>query len=145
MSRSLIATALSALLLAAVPAVADAKNYKGRTSQGRVAQVRTGADGVVNFARIGWRAPCGQGIRYNGNTSFRPPLDAATADSITDGGTYRVRIKGGIRARITGTFTGQRNPATDRWSGTWAVKVMVSRRGRVIDTCELKQLRWNAR
>jgi len=145
MSRLLVTAALSALLLVAVPAVADAKNYKGKTSQGRVAQIRTGADGVVNFARLGWRAPCGQNIRYNGNTTFRPPLDAATTDSLTDGGTYRVRIRGGFRARITGTITAQRDPATDRWSGTWAVKVMVTRRGKVVDTCELKQLRWNAR
>src|SRR5215213_2937696 len=101
MSRPLISVALSALLLAAVPAIAEAKTYKGKTSQGRVATVRTGADGVVNRARLSWRAPCGQNIRYTGATVFRPPLDVATGGSFQDGGTYRVRIKGGFRARIT--------------------------------------------
>ena len=58
---------------------------------------------------------------------------------------YRVRIRGGYRARITPTLAGQRDPASDRWSGTLAVKVMVTRRGKVVDQCELKRLSWNAR
>ena len=144
MSRPVATAALAALLL--VPAApAEAKTYKGRTNQGRVVTVRTGADGVVNHARIGWRAPCGQGIRYSSGTTFRPPLDAATGDLIQDGGTYRVRLPKGFRARITGTFAGQRDPATDRWSGTWTVKVRVSRRGKVVDRCALKRGTWKAR
>lgn len=145
MSRPLVTTALTALLLTAVPAVAEAKNYKGRTSQGRVATLRTGADGIINRASIGWRAPCGQNIVFNGKTGWRPPFDAATPDSFQDEGTYRTRAENGERARITATFVGQRDPATDRWSGTLAVKVMVSKRGRVIDTCQLKRLTWRAR
>ena len=107
--------------------------------------VRTGADGVVSSARIGWRAPCGQGLRYSANTIFRKPFDTATADVIQDAGSYRVRLRGGLRARITGTFAGQRDPATDRWSGTWAVKVRVTRRGKTVDRCQLKRATWEAR
>ena len=145
MSRPLVSLALTALLFAVVPAVAEAKNYKGKTSQRYVVKVRTGADAVVNRAQIGWRAPCGQGLRYRSDTTFRPPLDAATGDAITDSGTYRERMRGGVRARITITLAGQRDPATDRWSGTLAVKVLVSRRGKVIDSCELKRASWTAR
>ena len=56
----------------------------------------------------------------------------ATADAIQDAGSYGVRLRGGLRGRITGTFAGQRDPATDRWSGTWAVKVRVTRRGKTV-------------
>ncbi len=62
-----------------------------------------------------------------------------------DAGTYRKRTKGGYRARITGTFAGQRDPATDRWTGTWAVKVMVTRKGKVVDRCALKRVTWKAK
>ena len=145
MYRPLVSAALSALLLAAVPAVADAKHYKGRSSQGRVVTLRTGGDGVVNRVQIGWRAPCGQRIVYNGRTGWRPSFDVATGDAVQDTGTYRVRVRGGFRARITTTLVGQRNPAADRWAGTLAVKVLVARRGKVVDTCQLKRLRWTAR
>ena len=145
MSRPLITTALAAVLFATVPAVAEAKTYKGKSSQGRDVMVRTGADGIINKARIGWRAPCGGGIVFNARTGWRPPFDSATPDAFMDQGSYRVNAGDGERARITSTFTGQRDPATDRWSGTLAVKVMVTKRGKVIDTCELKRLRWKAR
>ena len=143
MSRTLAAVALAALLIGPA-ASAEAKTYKGKTRQGRGVIVRTGADGVVSSARIGWRAPCGQGLRYSANTTFTKPLDAATADVIQDAGSYRVRLHGGLRARITGTFAGQRDPATDRWSGTWAVKVRVTRRGKTVDRCQLKRATWEA-
>ncbi|MDA0170873.1 hypothetical protein OJ998_17355 [Solirubrobacter taibaiensis] len=145
MSRPLAVTALTALLFAAVPAVAEAKNYKGRSSQGRVVTLRTGADGIINKASVGWRAPCGGKIVFTSRTGWRPPFDSATPDAFMDQGTYRVNAGDGERGRITSTFVGQRDPATDRWSGTLAVKVMVTKRGKVIDTCELKRLRWNAR
>ncbi|MBE2315205.1 hypothetical protein DVA67_004420 [Solirubrobacter sp. CPCC 204708] len=99
----------------------------------------------MNRVRLGWRAPCGEGYRFNEHTTFRPRLDVATADAVQDAGTYRVRYRGGLRARITVTLAGARDPATDRWSGTLAGKVMVTRRGKVIDRCEVKQLTWNAR
>ena len=144
MSRSLAAAALAALLLAPA-ASAEAKSYKGKTRQGRGVIVRTSADGVVSSARIGWRAPCGQGLRYSANTTFRPPFDAATTDLIQDAGSYGVRLRGGLRARITGSLVGQRDPATDRWSGTWAVKVRVTGRGKTVDRCQLKRATWEAR
>ncbi len=145
MLRSITAAALSALIIAAAPAVAEAKWYKGKTKQGRAVAVRTGADGVVNFARVSWRAPCRRSRHFIASTSFRPPLDAATGDMLQDGGTYRVRLEGGWRARITGTIVGQRDPATDRWAGTWAVTVKVTHRGRTMDRCALKRATWTAR
>src|ERR1700754_132465 len=100
MHRPLVATALAALLVTAAPAAAEAKNYKGKSSQGREVKLRTGADGVVNRVALGWRAPCGDGYRFNEHTTFRPGLDVATADAVQDAGTYRVRYRNGLRARI---------------------------------------------
>ena len=145
MTRPLVVTALTALSFAAVPAVAEAKSYKGRSSQGREVTLRTGADGVVNRVSIGWRAPCGGGIVYNARTGFRPSFDVATADAVQDAGTYSGRPGDGERSRITVTLAGQRDPATDRWAGTLAVKVRVTKRGKHIDTCTLKRLKWTAK
>ncbi|MDA0185363.1 hypothetical protein OJ997_33970 [Solirubrobacter phytolaccae] len=145
MSRPLTTVALTALLLAAGPAVAEAKNYKGKSSQGRTITLRTGADGIINRAKLSWRAPCGQGYFFHGSTGWRPPLDSATADTFQDEGTYRTRAKNGERSRITTTFAGVRDPATDRWRGTLVVNVMVSKKGKVIDRCRLKNVTWRAR
>jgi hypothetical protein len=145
MNRPLAACALTALLVAAAPAVTEAKTYKGKSSQGRAVSVRTGADGIITKASLGWRAPCGGNIVFNARTGWRPPFDAATPDSFTDVGSYRVRTRDGERARIATTFTGQRDPATDRWAGTLAVKVRVSKGGKVIDRCQVKRLTWKAR
>src|SRR3954453_4073730 len=123
MSRALAAV-LVVLASAAVPAVADAKSYKGKTSQGKTATVTTGAGGVVTRARVAWTAGCGRKGRFRESTTFKAPLDAATADSVQDAATYRSsKDAHGYVGRITITFAGQRDPATDRWSGTLAVKV----------------------
>jgi len=147
MKRPLPAAALATVLLAtaAAPSVADAKQYKGKTSQKFRANVRTGADGVVNRVQIGWRAPCGGGVRYQNDTTFRPVLDVATADAVQDAGTYRERVRGGYRARITTSLAGQRDPATDTWSGTLVVKVLVAKKGKVVDRCELKRATWTSK
>jgi len=144
MSKIAAVALLSAGLAAAAPAAAEATTYKGKTSQGRPASISTGADGIVNRARISWRAPCGQNRRYQTATVFRPPFDAASGDALTDAGTYRSQAKGGFRSRITMTLTAQRDPATNSWTGTLAVKVQVSRGGKVVDRCEAKRLTWSA-
>jgi hypothetical protein len=143
MSRAL-AAAIAVSVLAAVPGVAHAKTYKGKTSQGHVATLTTGADGVVTRVRLVWRAPCGQHRRFGTATVFTPPFDGATADMVRDAGTYRTKINGYV-GRITGTLVGQRDPATDRWSGTFAVKVRVSRHGKVVDHCSASRLTWKVK
>ena len=98
MSRPLIATALAAVLFAAVPAVAEAKTYKGKSSQGRDVMVRTGADGVhQQGARSAGARPAAAGIVFNTRTGWRPPFDSATPDAFMDQGTYRVNAGDGER------------------------------------------------
>jgi hypothetical protein len=144
MPRTLVA-AVAVLVFAALPAIAEAKTYKGKTSQGKTATVRTAANGVVSRARVVWSARCGHNRRFRDSTTFKAPLDAATADMVQDAGTYRVKDASGYVGRITIRLAGQRDPASDRWSGTLAVKVRVSRRGKVVDRCSASKLTWKAK
>src|SRR5687768_15211643 len=101
MSRPLAGAVLSALLLAAVPTAADAKTFRGRTNQGRPASLITDANGVPTRIRVAWRAPCKKpGFRARDSTGFSPPFDSVNADAVNDAGTYRLRFRGGLRARI---------------------------------------------
>ena len=144
MSKLLAALAVGAALLA-VPATAGAATLRGKTSQGQKVSLTVGADGVPTRVRIDWRAPCkrkaGQSAR--GPTIGTPPFMEATADILRDGGTYRQRFDGGLRARITASLEGRRSGTG--WSGTFAVRKLFSRRGKVIDVCRAKRITWSVR
>ena len=78
----------------------------------------TGADGVPKSVRVSWRAPCKQpGYRATGGTRFTAPYTSVSADVVTDTNkTYRVKVKGGLRGRITTNLVVNRSG--DRWVGT---------------------------
>jgi hypothetical protein len=134
------AAALSTLLVAAAPA--EAKTFRGKTNQGRTASLVTGADGVPTSVRVSWRAPCKKpGYRAVGGTRFTAPFTSVSADVVSDTNkTYRVRIKGGLRGRITTNLTVNRSG--DQWVGTLGVRELFARRGRVIDVCQVKRIRF---
>ncbi|WP_028064982.1 hypothetical protein [Solirubrobacter soli] len=134
------AAALSTLLIATAPA--EAKTFRGKTSQGRTASLVTGADGVPKSVRVSWRAPCKKkGYRATGGTRFTAPFSSVSADVVTDTGkSYRVRIKGGMRGRITTNLVVNRSG--EQWVGTLGVRELFSRKGRVIDVCEVKRVRF---
>jgi hypothetical protein len=144
MLRALAAVAASGLLLG-LPTAAEAKTLRGKTSQRRAVTLTLGADGVPTGVRIRWRAPCTHkpGTHTPGTTTSSPPFDQATADLLRDGGTYRQRYDGGISARITGDLSGHRSGAG--WKGTFAVRKVFLRKGKVIDRCEAKRIRWSVR
>jgi hypothetical protein len=133
---------LTVCVVAALPATADAATWKGKTRQGRAVVVRTDAGGVVNRVRIGWKANCAKGAWYKSRTLFLPPLDSATATSFAHVANYRGHpegFKSRIWVRVAGTLD------NDVWSGTFRVRVRVSKNGELVDTCRLKGLRWRAR
>jgi hypothetical protein len=143
MSKASASVALSALLLAAaVPAAADAATFRGKTNQGRTASLVTGADGVPTRVRVLWRAPCKKpGFRATGGTRFQAPFTAVNADVIQDTGkSYRVRLTGGLRGRISTDLVVNRRG--DRWVGTLGVRELFARKGRVIDVCQVKRVRF---
>src|ERR1041384_82431 len=130
------------IVAVALPATARAATWKGKTRQGRGVLVRTGDDGTVNRVRIGWKARCGDG-HYTSRTLFLPPLDSATSTSFVDAGSYRAR-PAGYQSRIWVRVAGQRDPGEPTWSGTFRVKVRVSKNGEHVDTCRLRRLSWKA-
>jgi hypothetical protein len=134
------ALAVGCAVVLAAPAAADAKTWRGKTQQGRAVSVRTGADDLVNQVRVNWRAPCRKG-HYVSRTLFLPPFDVSEADVFEDVGIVRKRIDGGYRARHT-LFVRGTLGADDRWTGTFRVRTRVTRRGRVVDICRLKRVRW---
>lgn len=140
MRKLALAVACAALLVA--PAAADAKTWRGKTKQGRLVSVRTGADDLVNRVRVGWRAPCKKG-HYVSRTLFPPPFDVSETDAFEDAGAYTTATQDGYRARhrvfVRGTLG-----AGDRWSGTFRVRTRVWRNGRVVDSCRLGRVRWSA-
>jgi len=148
--RSPLAVVAAALAIAvAAPSAAQAKVFRGKTAQGRNAAVVVGSDSLVRRARIDWRAPCRDG-RFVDRTDFERPLDSSTPDAIADEGVYRVRERGGIRSRVTVSIEGRRvfdpaRPRREAWRGTLRVQVLVTRRGRYVDTCRLRALRWRVR
>ena len=129
-------------LAAVLPATASGATWKGETHQGRPVVVRTGDNGTVNRIRIGWKARCGSG-NYSSRTLFLPPLDSATSTTFADAGSYRGHPEG-YKARIWVRITGNLDAGEQTWSGTFRVKVRVSKGGEHVDTCRLRRLRWSA-
>jgi hypothetical protein len=143
MVKLTVAATLSALLIAAAPA--DAKTFRGKTNQGRTASLVTGADGVPTGVRVSWRAPCKRaGYRATGGTRFAAPFTAVSADLVQDTGkSYRVRIKGGLRGRISTELVVKREG--DRWVGTLGIRELFARKGKVVDVCQVKRVRFALR
>jgi hypothetical protein len=144
MRTGFAACAVAAAALLAAPAHAEAARWRGQTEQGRLALVRTAADGTVAVVRIRWRARCRPGD-YVGGTAFERPLDTVTARSFTDAGRYRARLDGGFRARLRVRVNGTLSAGRRRWRGSFRVRAAIYRRGRRVDTCRLSGLRWSAR
>ncbi|HWM11793.1 MAG TPA: hypothetical protein VNO82_20715 [Solirubrobacteraceae bacterium] len=135
------ALALALAMLVAIPAVAGAETWRGKTGQGRAVAVRTGDNDRVERVRVSWKAKCRKGS-YMSRTVFRRPFDVGRAAEFEDGGTYRVDVPGGYRARhrvfVRGTL------ADGEWTGTFRVRTRVTRDGRFVDNCRLRRVRWSA-
>lgn len=128
----------------AAPAASDAALFRGKTSQRLAAGLRTAQGETVKALRIAWRAPCRKpGIRYLGTTTFATPLDRSEPGSAQDGGRYRERTGGEVGIISVGMQARRVTP--HRWSGTFSSSVVVRRRGRVIDRCRTKRVRWTAK
>jgi hypothetical protein len=136
--------AVAGLAALAGPAAADIR-FEGRTSQGRLAILVAEDDGVPKRGAIHWRARCRRtGARLLQGTGFSRPLDLSTRRRIRDVGTYRTRLRDGvrltIRARVRGRKVGPR-----RWRGTFGARVVARRSGRVLDRCAVSGVRWRVR
>ena len=151
--RTVLSTAVVVVAALAVPSQAAAvKNFRGKTQQNRTVTLRIGDDQRLDTLRVNWitRRCALSGSRFQHITRFRRPFDQTSTDDFRDAGAFRVVEDGGrIRSRVAITLAGARtfdpaNPATESWSGTLSARVVVRRRGRVIDRCRLRQITWNA-
>jgi hypothetical protein len=135
---------LAGLAALAGPAMADVR-FEGRTSQGRPMALIAEDNGVPKRGRIRWSADCRQpGYTLRGATGFSRPLDLSTRRRFRDAGTYRTRTPNGERltvfARIRGRKVGAR-----RWVGRFGAHVVARRRGRTLDRCFVRGIRWRVR
>jgi hypothetical protein len=142
-----IVFAAMALALAVAPS-AEAKGFRGETSQKRFASVVVGEGGTVTRIRISYSAPCGDPrYRFPNVLRLEPPFDAATPDDVTDELKLSDRLMGGGRSRQTATVTAHRKvdaSGAESWSGTFKTRVVLTRGGKKLDTCELKRVTWTA-
>jgi hypothetical protein len=135
---------LALTILLALPAVAEAALWRGKTRQGQPVSVRTGADGVVNRVRIGFVARCDDGKGFERGVRFLPPLDATSTNAVQDEGVIkwtftksRERAKG--RTSVDGGLR-----TSGRWTGNFRLRVKIRRNGRVIATCRTGRVGWKA-
>ena len=147
MVRLIALAALSMLMFVAAATAAEAKVFRGKTNQGRPASVVIGSDGLLRNARVNWRARCRTGGRASEKTSFTRPHDQSSPDAFFDEGTYRGRTADGYRLRFTVSIRAARIAGSrgERWRGTFRAKVLVTRRGRYVDTCRSGSLRFTLR
>ena len=137
--------ALAGLAVFAGTAAADVR-FEGRTSQGRHSLLVAEDDGVPKRAAIRWHARCrSTRVLLPQATVFSRPLDLSTGRRIRDAGAYRSRryrdgVRLAIRARLVGRKVGPR-----RWRGRFSARVRVLQRGRVIDRCAVRGVRWRVR
>jgi hypothetical protein len=139
-TAALCATAVALLL---VPTVADAARWRGKTRQGRLALVVTGADGLVNKVRIRYRARCGDRKQLTSGVIFLPPFDSSTTTAFQDGGTFRFRLPKRERARATATVDGGLR-RSGRWTGNFQIRVRITRNGRFVTNCRTARIGWKA-
>lgn len=145
MLRRVVTPLLSVAALLAADSTAQAEVFRGDTEQGRRASLVVGADGLLRTARVNWRARCRRG-RLASRTVFLRPHVRSTPERFSDSGTYRRRQQGGYRLRYTTTVRGRRiaGGGRQRWRGSFGATVLVTRRGRYVDTCRVRGLRWTA-
>lgn len=133
--------ALAALLL--VPTAADAAKWRGKTRQGRLAQVVTGADGLVTKVRIRYRARCGDDKMLNSGVKFLAPLDTSSATAFKDGGRFDFNLPNGERARARTSVAGGLR-TSGRWTGNFRIRVRITRKGRFVTNCRSGLVGWRA-
>ena len=143
MLRLTALAALSMAMFVAAAAAAEAKVFRGKTSQGRPASVVIGSDGLLRMARVNWRARCRTDGRVREKTGFSRPDDESTPDAFFDAGTYRGVSSDGYRLRFTVSARGTRiaDARGERWRISFRAKVLVTKGGRYVDTCRSGRLR----
>ena len=133
--RLVVGLCVAALLAATLGAVADARTFRGHTTQSRTTSVVTNKAGVPVRVRVSWAAKCSKGS-FAATTIFAR-LPNATRTRATETLSSTLREPKGIRSLITTSVRLNRVVAGGnvRWSGRFTARVTVRRNGQTIDRC----------
>ena len=132
--------ALSLVLLAAVPAIAQAAKFSGETSQKRDVVLKTNAENLPYRLNIGFRAPCSDDKRLKAGTFFRAPFDRRTRRRVRDDGEYTFNLGD---EQIDAQVSMRGHKVTRRkWRGRYEGDFVVRRNGRKVATCETPVVHW---
>jgi hypothetical protein len=141
-TRGKIAALLCALGMLLLPAIADAANLKGETSQaGKRIGLRTADDGSVDFARISWKASCRFGGAVSATSRFAtfdrssPAGFRAAARDKTKDGRYKVDVRVRLEGAVKGTG----------YAGTFKASARYTKHGKYVSTCRTGKVRWSAK
>jgi hypothetical protein len=137
-SRTIISVVAALLASVAFTAPADAAVFRGSTTQGEQATIRTDAAGVpTRFWLKKYRAPCERGGRFRDRGAGAiPPLDLARADKLVDKGPEYRADDGAFRFSILTEVTAKLARA-DRWTGRFKSRVEVRKHGKRVNTCRV--------
>jgi hypothetical protein len=145
MTRSLAICVLGLAAVLLAPSAAAAEEFKGSTSKGLPAYVRTDPTDHVKTFAVTWRTgDCTRpGYTLKRKTTYSlPPLDRSKPGSFVDRGQYRVkysdarvRFRVGARGRMV---------SDTRWKGTFAAKAFVNFNDGSEMTCRLRRISWHA-
>lgn|SRR5215207_9135281 len=148
-SIGLVACAAAAIALAAALALAApssagaATEFRGKTDQGRGVELRIDDAGLPTRLAIKWKTSCNaRGSTFGDGTIFRG-FDSATATSLADKGSYKLKQPKKIRSKVKVEATGEQS-SPSLWEGTFKARVKVTRRGNVLDRCRLARIGWSA-
>ena len=141
--RTLTGLVAALALLAVAAPTAEAERLKGKTSQGKTARLFL-AGGTPTFVSFKWRADCNRGRAYIRTfTGFDDPFDRVGPNRIVDRGTSAYK-QDKYRLRFRTAVDGRRK--TDRlWKGTFTMHATVSRKGKVVNRCNLGTVNWYAK
>jgi hypothetical protein len=143
MRAKLIAAACAAATTLLLVPAAEAATWKGKTRQGRLAEVTTGADGLVTKARLRYRARCGDGKMLTSGVIYRAPLASSTTTAFSDSGTFRFKLPDGERARARTRVDGGLR-TSGRWTGDFRVNVRITKKGKFVTNCRTGRVGWKA-
>jgi len=132
--------ALSLILLAVVPAVAQAAIFRGETSQHRDVVLKTNDDKLPYRLNVGFRAPCSDDKRLKAGTFFRAPFDRRTRRRIRDTGEYTFDL-GDEKIEAEVSMRGHK-VTRRKWRGRYEGDFVVRHNGRKVATCHTPVVKW---
>jgi hypothetical protein len=133
----------AALALAAPSGAAAATEFRGKTDQGRGVELRIDDNGFPIRLAIKWKTSCNaRGSTFGDGTIFTG-FDSATAMSLADKGSYKLKQPKKIRSKVNVEATGEQS-SPSLWEGTFKARVKVMRHGNVLDRCRLARIGWSA-